>query len=126
MLNKIKANWSIIYKLSNDLLLVLLIFFVVAMVGEAVLPGIISAHVGMYEITLLILLDILGISFLGRKLQIGKEKFLNKKTTIFLIVVTTLFLLNSVLKINFYLIPVVVIISLVSIYFLYQVLNEEK
>ena len=125
-LNKYKSYLPIIYKLLNDLLFVLLIFFTVAMIGEAVLPIIIAVHLGIYKWMLLVLLDVLAISFLGKKLQLKSEKFLNKKTSAIFLAVAIIFLINSVLKISFYLIPIVVIISLFSIYYLYQVLTEEN
>jgi len=120
-----KINFSIIYKLLNDFLFAILIFFVLVMMAEGILMGIISRYIPLYLIILVMLVDIFAISLIGRSLKIEERKILDKKTTIFILVVVVLFLINSLLKISFYLIPIIVIASLASIFLLYKVLIEE-
>jgi len=121
-----KINFSIIYKLLNDFLFAILIFFVLVMMAEGILMGIISRYIPLYLIILVMLVDIFAISLIGRSLKIEERKILDKKTTIFILVVVVLFLINSLLKISFYLIPIIVTASVIAIYFLYQVLIEQE
>jgi len=121
-----KINFPIIYKLLNDFLFAILIFFVLVMMAEGILMGIISRYIPLYLIILVMLVDIFAISLIGRSLKIEERKILDKKTTIFILVVVVLFLINSLLKISFYLIPIIVTASVIAIYFLYQVLIEQE
>jgi len=126
MLNKLKPNLPIIYKLLNDFLFAILIFFVLVMMAEGILSGIISRYIPIYLIATIILLDIFFIALIGKILNLSPAKNLNKKTTTLVLVVGGLFVLNSVLKFSLFLIPAIIAISLVFIYLLYRVLGEEK
>lgn len=74
VLNKIsRENLIIIYKLLADLLFIFLIFFFFMLIGESLLPGIISTRISFSIVIIAILLDILLIRKLAVYLNIQKS-----------------------------------------------------
>jgi len=128
MLRKIKPNKetaTIVFKLLHDSLLMLLIFFVLALIAEGLLPGIISLHIGPYKIALLILGNILAIAGIKKIYDINDRSILNKKTTHGLFVIILLLIFNSLFKLNIFLNLFVLILIVFSAYFIAKILQEE-
>jgi len=128
MLEKIKLAENlkkILYKLFNDFLLILLIFFAIGLFIEGMLPGTFSKHVGLYKIAILVLLDVVLIYLLAKNLKI-KEIYYNKKATILALIVFFLLVINSVIKLNIFLILSIIILVSASVLYLNKVLSEEN
>jgi len=121
-----KENLKIIYKLLNDFLLAILIFFFAVILAESALPTIISRYIPIYIFALLIALDVFGIYFLANKIGIENQKSLSKKNTLFILGIFFLLILNSVLKFGIILSLVIAIFSTFTAYLLYQVLLEKE
>jgi len=127
MFNLIKKqeNLKIIYKLLNDFLFSLIIFFLFVMLAEGILPGIISRYVPIYFFAVGILADIFLISIVRKKTGIRELRIFSKKTTNIFLVVSVFLILNSVLKFNLILAFAITILAVVSIYLIYNILEKE-
>ncbi|MDO8241179.1 MAG: hypothetical protein Q7T51_04335 [Candidatus Moranbacteria bacterium] len=120
----------ILYKLLNDSLLVMLTFFMLTLLAEGALPGIISSHIGLYKIVIAILVNILAITAIGKIIK-APENATNKKIVetrliASLLIICALLLFNSLLKLNIYLNIFILITLFVISYFLIRVFQEEK
>lgn len=120
-----KENLAVVYKLLHDLLFVLLVFFVLALIAEGLLPGVISSHIGLYKIALLTLVNIMAISGLQKFLGFADGNASNKKTAYALLVIILLLLFNSLFKLDIFLNLSILILILVSAYFIFRVFQEE-
>lgn len=128
ILNKIPKNYlAIIYKLLNDLLLICLVFFLFMLVGESLLPGIISTRISFSIIIIIILLDALLIRKLAVFLKIENKNKTNKKALLAGAVILAIFILNGLFKLfqfNIFLaIFVFLMICLVG-YYIYRLVFE--
>ncbi len=121
------TSWKIIYKLLNDLLFVLLIFLGFSLLTDGLITGLITKHISFLKIVLLIALDLIAIYKIGNLINISFQKqkrtFLKNKTTIFLAVMITLLIFNSLIKLTLWLNFFVLSITLVIIYLVYQNLD---
>jgi len=129
MLKKIKFSENskaLIYKLANDIALVLIIFFLFALLAETVLPGMVSGRRGFEIIIPLLVLDIILIAYLAKNLglNLGKEK--NKKAIYTLLFFGMLIVLSSLIKFTWWLMLPIILISGIVFYFLYQLFAEES
>jgi len=120
-----KDQLVIIFKLLHDTLLVLLLFFVLALIAEGLLPGIISSHIGLYKIAMAILINILFIFALQKITHADTESGVNKKIAYALLFVLLLLLFNSLLKLNIFLNIFILISISVAAYFITKVLQED-
>ena len=114
-----------IYKLLHDSLLILMTFFVLTLIAEGVLPGIISNHFGLYKITIVILLNILAILGIKKNADLPAENSINKKIAWPLLFILALLIFNSLLKLNIFLILTILTAILASGYFIFKVFQEE-
>lgn len=69
-----EGSLLIIYKLLHDTLFVSTSFFFLALIAEAILPGIIIAHVGFSKIVIFVLLNILLLGILEKRISPEKIK----------------------------------------------------
>lgn len=129
MFHRVNINKNyllIIYKLLVDSLFIALIFFILALIAEGVLPGIVTSHVGFSKIIVFIGSALLGSYFLARIAGISfKRKPSNKKTAIFMLFIIILLIFNSLIKISIFLSLPILALILISLYFLYQVVIKE-
>ena len=124
LLNKIsRNNLIILYKLLNDLLFVEIVFFLLALIGEGFLPGIVASHVGFSKIIIAVGTTILATFYTGNKaaINLGDSK-LNKKTAYALIFVLVLLIFVSLIKINIFLNIILTFCSVAAGYFLFKTL----
>jgi hypothetical protein len=122
----LKKNYNLIlFKLLNDLLLILLFFFGVFVLADGVLPGIISNYFKPYVVALLLLTNIVLIFFVGQKIGANVSSKKNKKTALALVFVSALLLFLNFLGINIFLNLFLVLVSLGVGYYIYKVLTEE-
>ncbi len=121
-----KSYLPLAYKLLIDSLFIALIFFLLALIAEGVLPGIITNHVGFSKIIVFIGSALIGSYFLARTAGISMErKMPNKKAVVLMLLIIVLLILNSLIKISIFLGLPILAVTLVSFYFIYQVVIEE-
>lgn len=124
----INKNYLLIaYKLLNDILFILLAFFVLALIGDGIISGIVTNHLSFLKLMFLIIGNIAAIYILGSFSQI---KFNSSKSTrkisFFLYILAGFLILNSLLKLNSILAIFILAFSLITGYFLYRNILEEK
>lgn len=123
-LNKIsRENLIIFYKLLNDLLFIFLVFFFLMLIGEGMLPGIISTRISFSVIIIAILLDIILIRKTAGFLNIQKNVEISKKALLFGAFVFAIFILNSLVNLFRFNIPLAIFVFLLVIlssYFIYK------
>ena len=124
-LNNRKGPATIAYKLLHDSLLLLLIFFTLALVAEGVLPGIISNHFGLYKIAILITANVLAI-FAAKKIAVIREESVTSKKIAWpLFFVLALLIFNSLLKLNIFLNLFILVFVSITTYFILKTFQEE-
>lgn len=121
-----KNKLIITYKLLGDLLFLLLLFFALALVADGLIPGIVSTHISFLKIISLIALSLIALYTIGylAQIKITAERP-NKKTTIFLVVISTLLIGNGLFKLNHYLAFSILAITLVCVFFLWRMFFEK-
>jgi len=132
MLDKIKSikidknYWLIAYKLLNDLLLILLIFFAGILIAEGLLPGIINERFGLYRIIWPILLDIMAITIIAKIWNIPIQNVSHKKITLAVVLFLLLLIVNTLVRLNIFLL-LAIFASVIAVgYFVYQLFFEDK
>ena len=120
-----KQNLTLAYKILHDSLLILLIFFVLALIAEGLLPGIISSHFALYKIALLLLGNVLAITGLQKIIGAHEEDVINKKISGSLFFILALLIFNSLFKLNIFLNLFILIFIFVTVYFIFKVFQEK-
>lgn len=116
----------ILYKLLNDLLFCWLIFFLLTLVAEGLLPGIITRHLSFLKIILALILNLVAIYILGSFSSINiQSKKIEKRNFFWLTLLATFLIFNSLIKINLTLNIFILIFSLAIIYFSFKNLFAE-
>ena len=115
-----KDKIAIIYKLLNDLLFLILFFFILTLIAESMLPGLVSSHMSFLHIIFFLTLNIFAIYIVGSllKLEIYKRK-INKKIAVLSAILAIILILNSLLKINLFLTLIILILVVISGYLIY-------
>lgn len=119
-----KENLLIIYKLLTDSLFILFVVFILSMLAEGALPGIISGHIGLYKIALLIAVDTLIISLIMKQAEIPERTATNKKIAWSLFFILGLLIFNSLLQLNIFLAIFLLATIFVMTYYLLKVFQE--
>jgi len=120
-----KNKLLIAYKLLNDVLFLLLIFFTASLIADGLIPGIISNHVSFTRIIFLVVFNLAAIYFLGNLLSVNStEEKTDKKTFVFLSAIAALLIFNSLLKLNLFLSIFISIAALAVGYFIYKNIFE--
>lgn len=121
-----KNNLTVLYKLLNDLLFIEIVFFLVAIVGESLLPGTETSHVVFLSASFLAGATVLAIAYTGNKSDIklsGSQP--NKKIAVLLLFILIVFLFSSLIKINIIL-NIVISLTAISIgYFIYRIILKD-
>jgi len=122
---------AIIYKLLHDSLFMFIVFFILALIAEAVLPGIIISHIGFSKMIFVILINILLLKTLAKKIAsdqiIENIKTKNKSAKKFivpLLILGALLIFNSQLEMNIFFNLFFILISGAIGYLSYKVLFE--
>jgi hypothetical protein len=130
MFQKISATITeknlVIYKLLHDSLFVFLLFFVLALIAEGALPGVIASHFGLYKIAVLILLNILAITSIGRFFKITEKNISHKKIAGSLFFLSALLIFNGLIKLPLILSLFILITVFAIFYFLFKVFQEKE
>jgi hypothetical protein len=114
-------NLTILYKLLNDLLFLEIIFFLLALIGEGLLPGVVTAHVGFSKIIIFCGITILAIYFsaIETEIEISRPK-INKKAAFLLILLLVIFLFASLIKISLILNIILSFSVVIASYYIYK------
>lgn len=131
--NFFQKNAPLLYKLSCDTLFLLTLFFALTLIAEGILPGIISARIGLYKIVIVICANIfftlaLKNVFLPEEIikkNIEKEK--NKPKKIFLWISSFILLLlvfNALITLPIFLNLFILLISGIIIFYIFKVFRE--
>lgn len=121
----------IFYKLLHDSLFILIIFFLLTLIAEGILPDIIISHVGFSKLVFLLLGNILLLKILAKKNipveNVKKNDPLDlKKIAIPLLVLGALLVLNSQLGMNIFLNIFILALAGAISYLSYQILFSEE
>lgn len=117
-----KSNLGIfLYKILNDILLILIVFFAMLLVSEGIMPGLVSAYMSFTRLTLIIF-AVLGTAIYLGKLNGIDFEFTDKKTALFcgLMIFSILLIVNSLLKFNWWEIGIITIGSIFLLSYLYK------
>jgi len=122
-----RENLKVVYKILHDILFIVLIFFLLALIAEGLIPGIITTHIGFSRVVTFIFVNLVAIYALGNFLHINlKNNKITKKTALPVLLILILLIFNSLLSISIYLNIFIILLTIVSGYFVYQVILEEK
>lgn len=122
-----KNNLTVLYKLLNDLLFIEIIFFLAALIGEGLLPGTITSHIGFSKILIAVGITVLAIFYIGNWTDIKlRENRINKKTAILLIFILIALLFISLIKINLILNIFITLVAITAGYFIYRLTLGEN
>jgi hypothetical protein len=124
---KIFQNISpLLYKLSCDTLFILLVFFVLVLIAEGLLPGIVSSHIGLYKIAIVICANIFSTLALRNHLPAKKEGPLNRYLLWIILGILLLLIFNSLISLPIFLSSSILILSGAMIFYIFKVFEEEK
>jgi hypothetical protein len=112
---------KIVYKLLHDLLFVLTIFFLLALIADGLLPGIVSSHIGFYKIILAILFIILLINLTSKKAGVFTSSYSDKKLQYVLLFILATLILNGMRNIGLSVSIFVLILALTALYLSYKI-----
>ena len=122
-----KTNLTVSYKLLNDLLFIEIIFFLLALIGEGILPGTITSRVGFSKILVAVGFTILAIFYTGKKSDIKPEEIKpNKKTTFLLLFILVLLIFVSLIKISIYLNLILSASIVLTGYYIYRIMFQHS
>ncbi|MEI7891235.1 MAG: hypothetical protein WCI36_04705 [bacterium] len=118
----------IIYKLSYDLLFLLLLTFIAVLGAEGLLPGLISSKISFTKITIGIFAVMILITWLGENLQITYAKVNLNRNKIIPIFTLFSFLLigNSLLKFALWENIIITLATLGVFFLLYEIIFADK
>lgn len=118
--DKLTGNFGIfLYKIFNDILVLLLLSYAMLLIAEGIMPGLISAYLSFTKLTLLLFAVLGSVLYLGKLNNISFE-FENKKTALFygLIIFSILLIINSLLKFTWIEIGIITTASIVLLIYL--------
>ncbi len=116
-----KTKLLIGYKLLGDTLFLFSLFFILALIADGLIPGIVTNHISFLKMIFVLSLNLIALQVVGHLAEIKIATIRqNKKTIITLIAIGTLLIFNSLLKLNLYLAFFILLLTLFSSYFLYK------
>lgn len=126
-LQRIKINKNILlltYKLLHDALLLVLLSFAGILIADALLAGLITSKISFSKITIILVLIVGLIVYLGDKLQINySSKKTNKgKLLPALILFSFLLIGNSLLKFTFWENIIITLVTLFIFFLFYELI----
>lgn len=123
-----KSIWRLSYKLTYDLLALLLLTFTAILVTEGMLPGLVSSKISFSKITIVISLVLILIAYLGKKLNITYAQTRINKGKVLPILILFSFLLigNSLLKFTFWENVIITLATLFIFFLLYELIFSHE
>jgi hypothetical protein len=121
-----KNSALVAYKLLNDLLFTLLVFFILALIAEGIIPGLVSTSLSLLRVVILIAATLALIFIAASRTGIELKKPLNKKMTALVIFVAIILFFNSLLKLNMFLNLFISLTAIVAGYYTYEIMAEEN
>ena len=125
-LTQIFANHApILYKLSCDSLLILVFFFVMVLIAEGLLPGIISTRLGLYKIVLVLSANLLFTIALKNNFLPEKQTMPNQKIILGVFGIALILIFNSLFALPILLNIFILMFSGISIFYIFKVFQDE-
>ena len=123
-----KSSLLIAYKLLYDLLLLLLLTFTATLIGESLLPGLLSSKVSLTKLSFIIFLVMAMIAYLGKNFGIFYESSKINKNKILppLILFSFLLVGSSLLKFTFWENIIITLTTLLIFFLFYEILFVDK
>lgn len=118
----------IAYKLLHDALLLVLLAFLATLVADALLPGLITSKVSFSKITLILVITVSLIIYLGKTLSISYPQIKINKNKILPALILFSFLLigNSMLKFPFWENIIITLVTLLIFFLLYELIFSSE
>lgn len=118
----------IAYKLLHDALLLVLLAFLATLVADALLPGLITSKVSFSKITLILVITVSLIIYLGKTLSISYSQIKINKNKILPALILFSFLLigNSMLKFPFWENIIITLVTLLIFFLLYELIFSSE
>jgi hypothetical protein len=123
---KLNGNLGIfLYKILNDILWLLIISYILLLISEGIIPGLISAYMSFTRLTFIIFAVLGATAYLGKTNDIRFE-FGSKKTVLFygLVIFSVILIINSLLKFAWWEIAAITISSIFLLFYLDKNLLE--
>ncbi len=124
--NILHTQGPLLYKLSGDSLLILLFFFFLVLIAEGLLPGVISSHIGPYVIVMLLCANLFFTIHLANQLALAEKKIPSKKIIWGALSMLVLLVFNALLSLSLLLNLFLLLLSGVTIFYIFRVFQEEK
>lgn len=121
-----QKNAPLLYKLSSDSLLILVFFFVLVLMAEGLLPGIISARIGLYKIVIILSANILVTLTLKNFYLPQTPAAPNRKILWSAFGLALILIFNALFTLSIYLNLFILALSGVTIFYIFQVFQEEE
>ncbi|HCU70385.1 MAG TPA: hypothetical protein DIC35_01360 [Candidatus Moranbacteria bacterium] len=121
----LQKNAPILYKLSCDSLLILVFFFVLVLIAEGLLPGIISTRLGLYKIVVVICANLL-LTISIKNLFLSEDQNLPSQKILWISLgIALLLIFNSLFSLPIYLNLFILALSGAIIFYIFQVFEEK-
>lgn len=110
-----------LYRIFNDIFVLLLISYFLLLISEGIMPGLITAYLSFTKLTLIVFAVLGSIIYIGKLNNIAFE-LENKKTALIcsLAVFSIILVINSLLKFSWIEILVIMIASISLLFYLYK------
>ncbi|KKP68688.1 MAG: hypothetical protein UR66_C0004G0088 [Candidatus Moranbacteria bacterium GW2011_GWE1_35_17] len=128
MLKNILSKPIIIYALLKNILIIFLVIWAFALLGEAFLPGFVSTNISFLKLTLLIFGVIFSIYLVSKKIETPESmpmeipKFTLFTTIFFVIIISGL----ALLKFNYFSNITITLTTLLILFYFYKELLNKK
>ncbi|EKE11338.1 MAG: hypothetical protein ACD_15C00104G0016 [uncultured bacterium] len=121
----LQKNAPLLYKLSCDSLLILVFFFVLVLIAEGLLPGIISTRLGLYKIVVVICANLL-LTISIKNLFLSEDQNLPSQKILWISLgIALLLIFNSLFSLPIYLNLFILALSGAIIFYIFQVFEEK-
>ncbi|MDH4330703.1 MAG: hypothetical protein OEV93_04085 [Candidatus Moranbacteria bacterium] len=117
-----------LYKISTDILILLLTFFCLAFLADSILPGIISDHISFLKFFFIITATTLLVTYLGMKNEITYSPAKSKRKKVLFAFLSIFFVLSLLVSLRKFFpieITVIGITSIAIVFYFYKTLIHE-
>lgn len=119
-----QKNAPLLYKLSTDSLLILVCFFALVLVAEGLLPGIISARLGLYKIVIVLCANLLFTLAIQNFYLSPKQSASNQKILWGGFGLALILIFNALFALPIFLNLFILAFSGVTIFYIFKVFQE--
>lgn len=119
----------LLYKIFNDTLFLLIVAYLLLLLAEGLLPGFSSSFLSFTKLTLLVFANLGLVIYLGKMNNVSFPAFDIKKNKLWVVLYLIFFiflLIRALYKFSAWEIVTIVIISLLTLYYLYKTTFDSK